>query len=272
MERWMRTRGTAVAAMLAALLVPTAVLATDAACGGSPIASGVALASSAETLDHGALLPQIDLVRGGPHAVRLAGVLLPAVADAAVRRDLAAAIAATAGRPLVVHGETAALDRRSRVVGQVVTNGVWLQESLLAQGLVVMDGTAGDCVARLSAAEAQARRIGAGIWSRSGAVRAADRAATGLPDFILAEGRVLTVGKAGRTTYLNFGRRFRTDLTVVIPGRTLAGFPPEKDPQTLAGRTVRVRGWARPVDGVEIVLADESALEILAEDERTVER
>jgi hypothetical protein len=62
--------------------------------------------------------------------------------------------------------------------------------------------------------------------------------------FALVEGKVLSVRESGATIYVNFGRRWTRDFTVIILRRlshvsTAAGIEPKK----LEGRRIRVRGW-----------------------------
>jgi hypothetical protein len=62
--------------------------------------------------------------------------------------------------------------------------------------------------------------------------------------FALVEGKVVSVRESGATIYVNFGRRWTEDFTVTILKRNerslvAAGLEPER----LAGRRVRVRGW-----------------------------
>lgn len=112
---------------------------------------------------------------------------------------------------------------------------------------------------------ARARRLGA--WRESPDPVPADdpdrlRALAGR--FVLVEGRVRSVGERAARTYLNFGRDFARDFSVVIPRRTwtamkAAGLTPER----LRGRPVRVRGV--------LDLGRAPSLELLASDMLEVE-
>lgn len=76
--------------------------------------------------------------------------------------------------------------------------------------------------------------------------------------------RVLSVGKAGRTTYLNFGPRFRTDATVRIGAKAAAELAAAgRAPDTLAGRVIEVRGWAERHDGLDLRLSGAAALSVI---------
>ena len=58
------------------------------------------------------------------------------------------------------------------------------------------------------------------------------------------EGKVLSVHASGGTIYLNFGRRWTRDFSVVILRRNERAFAAAGlAPQSLQGRHVLVRGW-----------------------------
>src|SRR5450759_1657540 len=74
--------------------------------------------------------------------------------------------------------------------------------------------------------------------------------------FALVEGNVLSVRESGATIYVNFGRRWTRDFTVIILRRlshafTAAGIEPKK----LEGRRIRVRGWLEQRGGPIITLS-----------------
>ncbi|WP_208112192.1 thermonuclease family protein [Oharaeibacter diazotrophicus] len=241
----------------------------DARCGGETVAAA-RVAGDAADATPGLLrpatfrpvLPFAATSGAGPTGAALEGVLLPADARPADRTALAAALAALAGRAVVVHGATARLDRRGRIVGAVSVDGHGhLQARLLAAGLVLFDGAESPCATALAAAEAGARRERIGLWSDPARPRAAAAPAVGLPDFAILSGRVKSVGKSGRTTYLNFGDRFAEDLTVRVAERVVAALRGAgTDVDGLAGRRVLVRGWASPRAGIDVALASAAAL------------
>ncbi|WP_083656674.1 thermonuclease family protein [Mongoliimonas terrestris] len=203
--------------------------------------------------------------------VRLEGVVLPAIAGPALREALAARLNAVARRGAgTVRLADRRPDRHGRWSGHLIdAAGTWVQADLVEAGLAVADAE-GDCAAALIAAEAAARRARQGIWAADDVpVRIGPDGRARLPvDFVVVEGRVRTVGNAGRTTYLNFGADFARDVTIVIDGRTLARFDadnrlPAGGPAGWAGRLVRARGWATAGSGGEIRLASPHALELL---------
>jgi hypothetical protein len=61
--------------------------------------------------------------------------------------------------------------------------------------------------------------------------------------FVLVEGKVLSVHATSGTIYLNFGRRWTRDFSVIILRRRRPNFVAAGiDPMQLRGRTLRVRG------------------------------
>jgi hypothetical protein len=193
----------------------------------------------------------------GTH-VRIAGVGLAAAgegedASAAALRTLVAA------GPVRLDAAPARFDRYGRRLARVAgADGGDLGERLVAAGAALVgpaplgDGE-GPCRERLLAAEAAARAAAAGLWADGTfAVEAADdpllEARAGR--YALVEGRIASLGKAGRTRYLNFGRRWRLDFTATI-AESEGAWPRGWGigPTALEGSRVRVRGWLEADDG-----------------------
>lgn len=220
----------------------------------------------------GTVVPTLAVENGtGIGAIRLDGIVLPAVADPAVRQALRARLGSMADQgPVVLRVTDRQADRHGRRTGQLVdAAGRWVQADLVADGLAVAEADDA-CAADLLAVETEARRAMRGIWAAPGfPIRIGPDGRARLPsDFVVVEGRVRTVGNAGRTTYLNFGADFGRDVTIVLDGRTLARFDadkrlPAESPAGWTGRLVRVRGWATAGAGGEIRLAGPDALEML---------
>lgn len=200
----------------------------------------------------------------GEHRLLLAGLIVPDRATPEDRRATADLLAA--GMPVAVEPEALAgrVDRHGRRSGRLwLADGRPVARDLLAAGLVVLDG--GTACPDLVAAEREARDAGRGFWPRISIDAAAFSATEGaVPAFVLLRGRILTVGNAGRTTYLNFGRNFRQDATARF-GPTVADalVASGRDPAGLPGREVLLRGFAGMQDGLDLPLADAAALEIV---------
>ena len=165
-------------------------------------------------------------------------------------------------------------DRYGRVHGDVrLPDGRWLQRALIAAGLARVRPLSGEnaCVEALLADEAGARRAVAGIWgSADYALRAADDPSllerSGLYEIV--EGRVLSTGRGSRLVFIDFGRDFRRDFTVMV-SHAIAQLLNEtgRTVESLKGRVVRVRGVIENSGGPAIRLNDPIELELVDEDD-----
>lgn len=165
-------------------------------------------------------------------------------------------------------------DRHGRSLGQLFVQGepeVWVQEQLLTGGFARVYSFPDNrsCIADLLAAEGRARLNRLGIWADPYyAVRRADRPselAGHSGHYELVEGRVLAAEEAGGRVYLNFGRTWKTDFTVLIDKAALGRFGRDGlDPLKLADALVRVRGWVDNHDGPRIEVTHPEQIEVLA--------
>lgn len=190
--------------------------------------------------------------------VRVAAVGLAApgegeAASAAALRDL------VSQGPVRLDAAPPQFDRYGRRVTRVaLADGTDLAERLLAAGVALVgpaprDAADGPCRARLLAAEAAARVARRGLWADGTlALEAADDPLiiTRAGRYAIVEGRVVSLGKAGRTRYLNFGRRWSLDFTATI-AESEGAWPRGWGigPVALEGSRVRVRGWLEADDG-----------------------
>jgi hypothetical protein len=154
---------------------------------------------------------------------------------------------------------------------QVGGGEVWVQEKMLLDGLARVYSFADNrsCLATLMAAEARARTMQLGIWTDSYyQIRRADRPQAlleRLDHYELVEGRVFLAEAAGQGVYLNFGRVWKEDFTVVIGGGALRLFADSGlDPLMLEGALVRVRGWVDERDGPRIEVTHPEQIEVLS--------
>jgi len=159
------------------------------------------------------------------------------------------------------------------VVGQ--DHGTWVQAEMVARGhaRVYSYRRSRACVRDLLIQEAQARTARRGLWRHAAyAVRQAWRARELMRfrhSYQLVEGRVLKVAKVGRRTFLNFGRKWRQDFTIVVTGRDHRAF--EKSGLKLGeleGERVRVRGWLERWNGPLIRATHPEQLEVLGKRRR----
>lgn len=202
--------------------------------------------------------------------VRLLGIVVPGDlspapaerAHAAQRRleDLV-----TAGPlELEIRGE----DRLGRVLARVWdAEGRLLQHELVAAGLAwaFPEGLDRESARALLAAEAEAREARRGLWADPDlAVQDATRIAADPLRFAVVEGRVARVGRSEAFTWLDFGEGRRRDFTVRIPAAARRSFRRAGlDPDQLAGRRLRVRGWLFASGGAMMEVEEAVHVEVL---------
>ncbi|HZD91529.1 MAG TPA: thermonuclease family protein [Pseudolabrys sp.] len=176
--------------------------------------------------------------------LRLAGIEATDAGRAALAR-------LAIGKRLRLAATGPARDRYGRLVGFAFAGNSShsLQQVLLAAGAALVGARAGGmaCARPLLAAEAEARAVRRGIWadSRYRPQKAGDltRLRGDRGRFTLVEGKVLSVHPSGGTIYLNFGRRWTRDFSVLIVRRRRPAFAAAGlDPLRMKGRTILVRG------------------------------
>jgi micrococcal nuclease len=246
-----------------AFLASAAVAQEAALCGGNPIPARVI-----EVLDANTLKLDDDRV------VRFTNVILPLPIDG----DSEAAMRAKKSLSEIVNGKGAAVfmssetkDRYGRMSAHgVVIDGIgWLEAALLSRGIArVFPGPNDKCTKTLLQFEDKARALRVGLWQEprfqildAGAIEAL-LAAEGR--FVVVEGVVRRVGEARGRIFLDFGRRFTEDFTIIVPDQLRKSLTAlGSDPKSWRGRGVRVRGvlfsWGGPA--IELNLA--SAIELL---------
>jgi hypothetical protein len=211
---------------------------------------------------------ELDLADGTRARIAGIGLAAPGEGEAAAVSVLQALVAA---RPVRLDAAPPVIDRYGRRLAHVaLDDGSDLAERLVAAGVALVGAapraTADEpCRHRLLAAEATAWRERRGLWA-DGTFRVEDAAdpllATRAGRFALVQGRIVGLGKAGRTRYLNFGRRWSLDFTATIAesdGTWPRGWG--IGPDALQGAHVRVRGWLESDDGGLVRLARPEDLE-----------
>jgi len=159
-------------------------------------------------------------------------------------------------------------DRHGRTLAHLLrADGLWLQGEMLRQGMARVysfdDNRA--LVADMLALEGEARAAGRGIWAHPYyRVRAPDETNRDVDTFQLVEGRVLAVARVGGRLYLNYGRDWKEDFTVIAERRAVRLLESEGfDWRRLEGRTIRVRGWVMWQNGPAIQLTHPEQIERL---------
>jgi endonuclease YncB( thermonuclease family) len=199
------------------------------------------------------------------HELRLAGIEVSDDSRAALQ-DL------VAGRSLRLEWLGPEHDRYGRLVAFAFAGDAResLQQTMLeqgrARGAMRMGGKA--CADALLRAESAARAARRGLWadpnfaplsaenlSRLQAIRG---------QFALVEGKVLSVRESGATIYVNFGRRWSRDFTVIILKRQQRTFVAAGvEPKNLEGRRIRVRGWIEQRGGPIIAAEAPEQIELV---------
>ncbi len=142
------------------------------------------------------------------------------------------------------------LDRYGRMPAHVFSgNGQWLQKVLVAAGLALVKPVGSDngCLKGLFQAERHARSDKIGIWKTAGSIIMGshdDELVKKTGSYSIVEGIVLSVGEAGSRVYLNFGKNWQNDFTVIVAKRRAKRFKSAIGRlNNIAGRKIRVRGW-----------------------------
>jgi hypothetical protein len=219
------------------------------------------------------------IVMDDGRAVRLAGLeSLAALArdpktadalDARLAARLAQLLAATPLRIRVLPGRP---DRHGRQYAFIMAGDELLQEHLINAGLAVfmpgsLPGEDGDaCARRLLALEAAARLARRGKWSDPGFFVAAarpDALSSQFGHFVIFQGIVQSVGTRRDRTYIDFGRQWRSDVTIEITAARRRYFGGEAAFERLAGKSVRVRGYLQEKAGPMVLVRHPAQIEVL---------
>lgn len=209
--------------------------------------------------------------------VRLAGVAAVGTMDGdleASARSTAALDALVAGKRVALHGRAGLTDRYGKLIAQVSVSGEgarWLQADLVSAGALRVAPETSEiaCAMPLLDLEARAREAGKGMWQEARfAVERADHIevlSAALGRFAVVEGVIRRVGETSSHTYLDFGRRYNEDFTIIIPRSARAGFAAAGvELKALRGSHVRVRGVLFSSGGPAIEIRKPASLEILA--------
>jgi endonuclease YncB( thermonuclease family) len=145
-----------------------------------------------------------------------------------------------------------------------------LQQSLLEAGAARVAARVGDkaCADALLTTEAAARAAKRGLWADPNfAPLPADHTteiAAKRGQFVLVEGKVLSVHESGGTIYLNFARRWSKGFSAAIATRARRQFAAAGvEPKQLEGKPIRVRGWIEQRSGPLIEAAAPEQIELI---------
>jgi endonuclease YncB( thermonuclease family) len=218
-----------------------------------------------------------DLIRlADGRVVRLAGIDAPrgpidsAAADvlASTGRDRAAQLAAGGGLRLVV--DLAEADRHGRLRGEILLrDGRSLNAALLEEGWARVHPLREEtvCLEPLFAAERTARKMQRGIWAgHEYAIWQADDASLQRQNGLygLVEGRVVSVGARSRFTFMDFGRDWGRDFSVMLTASVAADLAKAATPvASLVHHRVRVRGVIEVRSGPLMRVDSPAQIEVL---------
>jgi micrococcal nuclease len=171
---------------------------------------------------------------------------------------------------IVLRQDAGKRDRYHRSLAQVFNSeGVWLEESLIRQGLARVHGDGRNRLGleALLRVEVEARDAGRGIWRHPiFAVRAADdpKLERFAGSFQIITGRVASAAIVKGTGFINFGAERETDLTLVLKKSVLdLGGPTMVDLAWLTSKPIRCRGWLDLYKGPRIDISHPEQIEVL---------
>lgn len=174
----------------------------------------------------------------------------------------------TADKRVVLHHGGAPEDRHGRLLAHLTGQDgtMWVQGEMLKAGLARVysfpDNRA--LVADMLGLEREARAARRGIWANGYyRIRKPEETQRDIETFQIVEGHVLQAAMTRDRTYLNFGPDYRTDFTVTIARRDLKLFGREFDAKALEGKTIRVRGWLKFINGPMIEATHPEQIEVL---------
>jgi endonuclease YncB( thermonuclease family) len=207
--------------------------------------------------------------------IRLAGIE-PVTSEKTAANRAAALSAILNGRDVILRADDDTPDRYGRepafvflASSETPPDEKLVQSELLMQGEALVSATVTDkaCAAVLMEAEAAARQAKRGIWADPAVIKNPESPGdilAGIGQFMLVEGKVLSVRQAGATTYLNFGRNWTRDFAVTISRRVLPVFEAAGiAPKSLENRRIRVRGWIEARNGPRIEVLRVGQIELL---------
>lgn len=145
---------------------------------------------------------------------------------------------------------------------------IWIQGLLLAHGLgrVQVAPNASEMVTQMFDAEQTARSAKLGIWADDSdfPILTPETASQSMGEFAIVEGVVEKTASIRNNIYLNFGKDWKKDFTIMITPTLRKKLAHNGiDPSRYTQKPVRVRGWVREYNGPLIELETIEHLEIL---------
>lgn len=156
-------------------------------------------------------------------------------------------------------------DKYSRLLAYCFVDNIFVNERILEEGLGLFYTRPPNqrYVGILVSAQKKARGNQKGIWGKELFITP-EEACKYIGSVATLEGVVLKVTKTDKVIYLNFGRDYKKDFTVVIFKQDLPSFIAEGiNPVSFKGKTLRVFGKIKEYNGPEIICRHPSQIEIL---------
>lgn len=166
------------------------------------------------------------------------------------------------------------VNRMNQELAHVVikNDDVWLQGLYLANGLarVYTAPARTEMLDQMYKAEQAARKDKRGIWAKDSEylILDPDTAQGHIGEFVIVEGVVKNAASVRNNIYLNFGKDWKTDFTVMVSPALRKKFSHQGiSALSLSHTQIRVRGYLREYNGALIELEDTAHLEILEKPE-----
>lgn len=142
---------------------------------------------------------------------------------------------------------------------------IWINGELVRHGYArAMPSDANpDMTEELYAMEEQARAKNLALWGPDGwPVLSPDNAAEGIGEYRLVVGTVESAATVKNNLYLNFGKNWKEDFTVMVPPSVRRDLARRGiDPQSLTHHKIRARGFIRSYNGPYMELENDLRLE-----------
>ncbi len=162
------------------------------------------------------------------------------------------------------------VNRMDHQLAHIVTqnDNIWIQGSMLENGFarIYTAPKHDELLNEMITAENNAIKNKINIWAETSPHKIISPLETpnNLGDFAVIDGTIQKVASIRNNIYLNFGKDWKTDFTVIIPPLIRKDFARQNiDLLSLANQSVRVRGWLREYNGALIELEDIAHLQIL---------
>lgn len=159
------------------------------------------------------------------------------------------------------------MDRYGRALAHLfLADGRWLQGEILKAGMARVYSFADNrsIVPQMLIEEEQARLNNIGIWDLDFyKIKQQQKSENHINSFQIIAGKIIDVARVGNIIFLNFGADYKTDFTIVIPGRVRRMFEKKGiNPTEFEGKDIFVRGWLKYYNGPAIDLTHPEQLVI----------